>query len=298
MHDGSWEGFLSMMVLLPDEQLGVFIATSSTNAVDAVTTVMDGFFDRFAPGDGSAGSAVQPRPAAVAAPRAGFYQPARHNESTVERLLSLTGQARLRVDASGRVLFHGATWESLGAGLYQQVGGTGRLSFLDRDSGSYLVTDGPTYERVPWVDTVTVNLAVLLVIVLTGASAVLGLPLAAVLRRLRRRPTAAPRRWRLARRLAALAAGAGLLFLVLLVLILFGDTSAFLVAVPTSFRLLMVLPLLSAGLAAASCVVSVTAWRAGTIAMAARVHQGVVLAGLFALVWFGWRWNLLGWQFG
>jgi hypothetical protein len=289
-----------MMVLVPDEQLGVFMATNSTGGVDAVTQVMDGFFDRFAPATGSPGASAPAGsdPAAVRDQRSGFYQPARHNESTVERVLSLTDQARLRVDPSGRLLFKSKTWAPAGPGLYQEVGGTGRMSFVDRDSGSYLVTDGPTYQRVPRADTVTVNLVVLLLIVLSGLSAVLGLPLAAAVRRVRRRPSSASRSWRRARRLAGLAAGIGLLFLGLFVVTLLGDTSAFLDAVPASFRLLLVLPVLSAVLAVASAGLTVTAWRSGPIAVRARAHQAVVLTGLLALIWFGWHWNLLGWQFG
>jgi hypothetical protein len=38
-------------------------------------------------------------------------------------------------------------------------------------------------------------------------------------------------------------------------------------------------------------------WRGARAGAVARAHQVVVLAGLAALGWFCWEWNLIGWQF-
>jgi hypothetical protein len=228
----------------------------------------------------------------------GFYQPARHTEATLEKILTLTSQLRLRFDDHGRLLFKGKTWTPVGPNLYQQIGGPDRAAFVTKDSGTYLVTSGATYQQVPRSSTITLNLVVLLVIVLTALVALLGFPLAAAVRRLRKRPFAAPSRWRRARRLAGLAAATGLAFIVLFALTLFGDTSAFLYSVPASFRALLLLPLVTVVLAIAATVSTAAAWRKDSIGVLARAHQLTILAGLLSLVWFCWHWNLFGWNIG
>jgi hypothetical protein len=95
-----------------------------------------------------------------------------------------------------------------------------------------------------------------------------------------------------------LAAATGLVFIVLMAAILVGDTSEYLYGAPLNIRLLLVLPLVSAALTAASVVITATAWRDGAVGLAARIHQVLVLSGLLALVWFCWVWNLFGWRFG
>jgi len=129
-----------------------------------------------------------------------------------------------------------------------------------------------------------------------AASAVLGLPLTAGVRRLRHRTPAVPRGWRTARLLATLAAGSGLLFVVLFLLVLVGDTSV-LYGMPARVRVLLLLPPLVAGLTIAAAIVSARSWRRGRPGRFARVHQVGLLSALTGLCWFCQQWNLLGWQF-
>jgi hypothetical protein len=49
-------------------------------------------------------------------------------------------------------------------------------------------------------------------------------------------------------------------------------------------------------LAAAALFCTVRGWR-GSGAGRARIHQGVLFAGVAALTWFAWQWNVIGWQF-
>ena len=60
-------------------------------------------------------------------PRAGFYEPTRHNESTVEKLTSLLGPSRLTVGADGVVHFKAQDWTPLEDGLYRAADGTDHL---------------------------------------------------------------------------------------------------------------------------------------------------------------------------
>ncbi|MFG6199865.1 serine hydrolase domain-containing protein [Nonomuraea sp. JJY05] len=295
MHDGSWEGFQSALLLVPGAGLGLFVSTNSIGGIDAVTELLPAFFDRFLPGERAAPSSP-PGKTATSVP--GFYKPARTVESTIEKVLTLTGSSRLRIEGGGKLAFKGMTWSPLAPGLYQQDGGSQRLAFVTDAAGvTYAATDGPAYELLPWWDTPPANLIVVVVFAVTALTAVLGLPPAAALRRLRNRPARTPRAWRAGRLLAGLAGAVGLAFVVMFTLVLTGDTSI-LYGVPTPVRLVLLLPPLFLALTVAAITTTVIGWRNRHIGVLARVHQVTLLAGMLALVWFCLHWNLLGWQFG
>ncbi|MFG1925909.1 serine hydrolase [Cryptosporangium sp. NPDC048952] len=289
MHDGSWEGFGSGLLLVPDCKLGVFVSVNSTEGFEALGDVVDGFLDRFAPGSAPTVSGSQ-KPVV---PEAGFYAPTRRNVTGVEKLLTLLGPARLTVTDSGSLRFKGQIWTPQGDGSY--VAGDDRLVAIRGGDGTrYVATDGPTFERLSWWWGLPFNLGVLAVFAVVALSA-LAVPIVGLWRRVRRRELGASRSWRVSRGLAAGAAVLGLGFLVGLAAALFGSTSEFLYSAPTSFRVLLVVPIVVTGMAAVALGTAVAGWRGAGIM--ARVHQVVLLAGLASLVWFCWQWNVLGWHF-
>lgn len=301
MHDGGWEGFLSALMLVPDCELGVFLSVNGTSAGEGVLEVMDVFFDRFVPEqerqqvpERSASDAST----APAEPAAGFYSPTRRNESTTERLLTLLGPRRLTIDGDGTVHFRSEKWTAAGDGTYQQVDGEEWLSFRTGTEGRrYVITDGPSFELLGPIETLPVNLGVLLAFLVAALSA-LAVPVAGGWRRVLRRQ--ARRRsltgtWRLARSLAAGAALLGLVFLGLMLVTVLGDTGDYIYGAPVGFRLLLTLPPLVLAGAAAAVAGTVVGWRGAGASVVARVHQVWLLTGTAALVWFVWQWNLIGW---
>jgi hypothetical protein len=301
MHDGSWEGFLSALMLVPDCDLGLFLSVNGTSAIDAATELMDVFFDRVVPEQERPASGVSASDVltAPAKPAVGFYSPTRHNQSTMERLLKLLGPRRLTIDSDGTVGFLGEQWTATGDGVYQQVDGEERLSFRSGTDGSrYVITDRASYELLGAAETVPVNLVVLLVFVLAALSALV-VPVAGGWRRIRRRSTNRSRsltgRWRLARSLAAGAALLGLVFLGLMLVTLLGDTGDYIYGAPVSFRLVLSLPLLVLAGALAAAAGTVVGWRGSGASVVSRIHQAWLLTGAAALGWFVWQWNLVGW---
>ncbi len=306
MHDGSWEGFLSALVLVPDCDLGMFISTNGTGGIAIVTEVMRTFFDRFAPVSAASTSSTTPdsvrgngstAPTTATAPYAGFYQPTRHNESTVEKLLNLLQTSRMTVNGDGTVRFAGKDWKPDGKGLYREAGGTDRLTFVSGHGGRrYVATDGPAYQLTASDETPPVNLVVLLVFGLAALSAS-ALPLAGVVRRIRRRPATTSPTWRAARTLAAGSALAGFAFLMALAAALVVNGGEFLYGVPLSFSLLLAIPIVVLIGTVAAVAFTIKGWRGSRAGVAARSHQITLLTGLATLAWFLWQWHLVGWQF-
>jgi CubicO group peptidase (beta-lactamase class C family) len=300
LHDGSWEDFESALELVPGCDLGLFVSANGTGGIDAFTEVMRTFFDRFAPTRAVPEAAAAPVSTAqmvTVEPRAGFYQPTRHNASTIEKLVTLLGPARLTVGADGTVHFRGTDWAPQGDGVYRRADGTDHLAFGKGPGGErYVATDGRAYELMSRGETPTFNLVILLAFAVVSLSA-LAVPVAGLWRRAFRWPGATRATWRVSRSLAAGAAVLGLAFLVMLGVELFGDTGAFLYGVPLGFRLLLVLPIVVLVMAGAAGVCTAATWRESGAGIVARVHQVALFAGLAALAWFCWQWNLIGWQF-
>ena len=299
MHDGGWEGFQSVLILVPDCDLGLFVSLNGTGGADTLGELVPGFFDSFAPG-----TATSVASSSGAAPRAGFYEPTRHNESTVEKLTSLLGPSRLTVGDDGVVRFMGKVWMPLGDGLYGLADGSDHLVFVEGTDGRrYAATDRTAYELMTRTETLPFNLVVLLVFAVSAVTAS-AVPLAGLVRRFTRKggehPPGEEHRfapWRLGRWLAAGAALLGVVFLLGLFGIVLGQSGEFLYGVPVAFSLLLAVPIvvLAAGVGAVVC--TVRGWRGSGAGVVARVHQVVLLIGLVALGWFLWQWNLLGWQY-
>jgi hypothetical protein len=280
--------------MVPDCDLGMFVSANGTGGIDSVGDLLPKFFDRFAPKQDAPGTTTGSP--SVTGPQAGFYMPARHNKSTIEKVNTLLGPVRLSVGDDGVVHFKGKDWTSRGHGVYEPADGSDRLVFLDGTDGRrYVATDGPAYQLMSSDETLPVNLVVLLVFAVAALTA-LAVPIAALVRRLRRRPVTTSRTWRLGRGLAAGAAGLGVVFLLGLTAVVLGESGEFLYGVPTNFRLLLAVPIVILAAAAGAIACTIRGWRGGA-GVLARIHQVTLLAGTAALVWFLWQWNLIGWQY-
>lgn len=300
MHDGGWEGFRSGLVLVPGCDLGLFLSFNGSTGGVAGYEILLEFLDRFAPPPATP-EATGPQPASTltpAEPLAGFYHSTRQNESTIEKLVTVLGSLSLSVAADGTVRFRGQHWTPQPDGLYHSSDGRERLAFLvGPDGHRYVVTDRTAYELMSSSETLPVNLAVLLVMVLPALAAA-GWPAVWAIRRLRGRPARSTTAgWRMARGLGVGAAVGALLFLVRLVVVLLGDTSDFSYGVPRHFHLLLVLPIVVLAVGVAAVVLTIKEWRGSGAGWFARVHQVGILAGLAAFAWFVGQWNLLGWQY-
>jgi hypothetical protein len=61
--------------------------------------------------------------------------------------------------------------------------------------------------------------------------------------------------------------------------------------------LLLAVPVVALLASVAALACTVAGWRDAGAGVTGRVHQLGLLAGLAALAWFLWQWNLIGWQF-
>jgi CubicO group peptidase (beta-lactamase class C family) len=307
-HDGDVVGWNARALLSPERGLGLFMAYTGTDTLKA-------FGDRvastvFGPSQPPIASERPPRAVVADADRLeGLYRWTRNARASADRLFTpyWLVQYRARVDASGELelsnalgLFPTSRWEPIGADLFQQAGGSRRLSYRNEDEGIthlFLATSPipMAFERIAWWESVAVQatlvvffLAVFLVI---SAGGILGL--------LRSRPLSG----------IAIASAADLAFLIafppamglhmyasdLLPLpeaIIPHGVPPFFYGVPPSAQLLLALPL--AALAITAVLVVGTVLARGARRSALGLATFVLLQAGFAA--FLHYWNLLGWH--
>jgi len=308
-HNGSTSGFNTLLLLMPEQDLGVFVAYNSDSAWNLVNQHLGfqrAFFDHYYPA-----STVEPiQPLADFANRAGrfegTYQLNRMAYTTLEKFLEFTGGSTVEVSVSGDgTLLWTTPWgewrfievEPL---YFRQVDANFSIAFREDDRGriTHLFSDLTpmyTFERLAWYQTAGFNMALLAGCMLIFLTMI---PVALVgairNRRLRDDPKAETRGVRAARWIIL---GICVLNLLFVVGSLLWNNPRPMFGVSTAFQFVLGLGVLSAALTAGALVYTVLAWKNRYWGIAYRLYYTLVTVAAVAYVWFLNYWNLLGWRY-
>ncbi len=309
-HSGEAEPMQSLLLLLPDQNLGIFVAYNSMGAEELTRQhfgFQRAFFDHYYPAP-----AVEPiqSPADFAA-RAnrfvGAYKMTRSSYTTLEKYTTLVGprvQVKNPGDGTLELTSPYGEWRFVQEQplYFRQVDGPFHILFRGDSQGGItrLFTDFTpmmAFEKLKWYETLGFNMTLLLVCIL----AFLSMVLVASLRAIRNRhtsgdPRPAPRGAHDAQRLLLGICVLNLLFVIGTVL--WGEQNLSPVyGVTLIYKLVLVLGVLSAMLTAGALVYVALAWKNSYWNVAARVYYTLVTGAAVAFVWFLNYWNLLGWRF-
>jgi CubicO group peptidase (beta-lactamase class C family) len=311
-HNGATLSFYSHLVVVPEEDLGVFVSFNSPNGSAAATDVVDGLLDELLPAESDPSSPAAPDgDPARADELGGTYRSLQQSYTWHDRVTSVlnAGTIEVRIADDGRLVTErGGTehrWVEIEPLLFERSDGGRRLAFGERDGEiEYCFLGGsPTaLGRVDGVDRLSVHGALTVATFLVALSAVVGLPGAALLRSVRSESGFSFRvDWR--RRLrsrqvratvAAVAAPVAIYGSLLLVLAHFlAAPLAVLSDPPLSFRLLFAGTVAGLVGTAATGWYAARAWVADDWRLGRRLHYTLVAATLVGLCWLLWYWNLL-----
>ncbi|UCD99257.1 MAG: beta-lactamase family protein [Chloroflexota bacterium] len=307
-HSGEAEPMQSMLFLLPDQDLGVFVVYNSMGG-GALTNQHLGFqrafFDHYYPA-----SAVEPiKPPADFTERAdrfvGAYRWTQSSSTTLEKYSSqLFGYAITIENPGDGTLLLVAPWGEMPfveeeLFYFRLVDGPFHISFREDDQGrvAYLFTDFTpqfAFEKVEWYETVSFNIPLLLTSLLMFLSI---LPVA-LIREIRNRrkkddQRSAPRGARVAYRLIVGISILNLLFVA--GTIMWGEQIVF--GIPLIYKFVMGLGVVAAVLTIGALVYTVLAWKDSYWSLTFRAYYTLVTVAAVAFVWFLNYWNLLGWRF-
>ena len=318
-HTGLIWGFATLMMLLPDEDTGLFV--SSNTDAPLYGAVRSRFLDQFSRARSEPEQAVVPEGSDDRIRQiGGYYRSTRYCRTTLFKvgimlprftpeihvtpgdkpgtlLLSRAG-TRGRPEALIEVepyYFRGLAGPAKEMRLNDSV----RVAFRVDESGNvtHMFNGNTPLERIPFCTSwlfLAVTAGVVLVLFL---SAWIAWPVAAWLRRRRGQPPW-PRANRIVRTIGLAASGLHIAFAVALgTFLLAGDPQAIGYGPPPALVAILVIPLVDA-LATAACIIgAVLTWIRTYWSLAGRIHYTAVTCAAVVYLALLWYWNLLGFQF-
>ncbi len=309
-HDGEAHPVNSQLLLLPDQNLGIFVSYNSEGGGELTSQHLGfqrAFFDHYYPPP-----VVEPiQPPADFAERAGrfvgSYRLTRSSYTTFEEVNVLMGKTVEISDSGDGALLFATPWGDWRfvevAPLYfRQEDSPYAIAFREDGRGriTHLFTDYTPqfgFERLRWYETPGFNMILALGCVLVFLSV---FPAASLRAILNRRPgdeqKAAPRAARQARGIILGICILNLLFVIGNVM--WGEANlAPLLGVTLIYKIVLGLGVLAAVLTVGALVYTVLAWKNGYWGVANRTYYTLVTVAAVAFVWFLNSWNLLGWRF-
>lgn len=309
-HGGDTILFHTLLVLIPESNLGLFISANEQSSEPAVYELLQTFMDHYYP--------MQPLP--VPKPLPGFkenasqfsgsFRSTRSAYTNFEKVGSLFQEIQVSSGPNSTLTISqpgqgSKQWVEVEPLVFRPEDGLPSQDGLvfGRDSQGQIshlfLKLNPTtaYEKVAWYDDSNFNFSLLGVCILLFLSALIW-PLGAVSNRGCEKPK--PGRFaRAARWLAGGASMLNLLFMIwLLSMFLASPTEAeFVYMVPFWLIATLAVALVAAILALGSAVFAILAWKNGYWCLGGRIHYALVVLALLAFVWWLNNWNLLGFRF-
>ena len=306
-HSGNWRGFASHLALDPDAELGLFVSFNSLSFAATENglhfDLAKAFYDRYFP--------ATPEP--VSQPSSGFtpqgqrfsgaYRNTRYMRDCFGKLGALPSEWRVTANADGTITAHppGGLEASMELTqveplLFLRKDGGGYVAFREDPAGRitymFLHPWGPeAFHKLPTLESSQFQLPLFAVIILIFLSALLGWPLAYLLRQPRPKQASGAR---IARWLAASMVSLFLCSFILIVIELSGDLFDYAYGVPTRMAILLRVQYLTAVLALGMVGLTIFAWRRGWWTFMARVHYSVLTLAAVMLIPFLIYWRLLG----
>ena len=304
-HSGYMPPMRSELLLLPDQNLGVFVAYNTD--VGVLTREHAGFqkafFDHYYPA--SPVEPIQP-PADFAGRASRFVGSYRINEfagTTVLKFIGLMDAIEISDPGDGTLLVGKERFVEVEPLYFRQVDGPFGIAFREDDRGriTHLFTDlAPymAYEKLDWYETRGFHLALALGSVLIFLSMIPVTAIRAIRnRRLSGDRQTAPRGARLARWVILGISVLNLLFLAGFALGVQAILQNILLDPPLIMKIALGLGVLAAVLTVSALVYTVLAWKDRYWGVAFRVYYTLVTVAAVAFVWFLNYWNLLGWRY-
>jgi len=307
-HGGEAEPMQSALFLLPNQNLGVFVAYNSMGA-SGLTSQHRGFqrafFDHYYPA-----SALEPiLPPADFVARAdrfvGVYRWTRSSSTTLEKYTTQLFAPTVEVKNPGDgTLFVETPYGDMRLVemeplYFRQVDGPFHFVFREDSQGYiyYMFTDMIpqfAFEKEQWYETIGFNVPLLLVCFLMFLSMLLVALIRFIRdRRLIDKLKPSPRWIHVAYQLIIWISILNLLFVA--GTFIWGQQIVF--GIPLIYKFVMGLGVLSTLLTVGALIYAVLAWKNGYWSVAFRTHYTLVTVAAISFVWFLNQWNLLGWQY-
>jgi len=304
-HGGDTWLFHSMLVLVADYNTGFFVSYNSAGGGGPPRMeLMRSLFDRYFPADQSGGEKNPPESSENLRRYTGSYLSNRVNSSTFEKLGNLMSVIKVSKTSTGNLLLKSGPSSSqylqVEPLVFRKVEEQDLLLFRENDKGAVthmfmgwapmVACEKLTFTQTPGFHLFILGISVFFML------SVLIWPFSTLRRKLCRCGGVEPDAPAIVRLLAGIMAGASLVFLIGL-LILLADPLQLMFGVPLFMKILLALPLVAIAPALAVFFFVFVVWIKKYWTWCGRVHYLLIFLSFLLFLWFLKYWNLLGYHF-
>ena len=290
-HSGAILGFASVLTLLPEHNLGYFVAFNAecagSSAYTLISALRERFLARYYPSEPASLPAYAPETALSRL--TGRYRHNRYFRSTVHKM-DVLGRDLVVTASDGGIVLGGTEYVEIAPLLFHDVGGSARIAFREDSKGHITYMFRPAaYEKLAWYGASPFNQLLFDGWGWMWGVVVLACLIAVLIRRRRRQPPLTP----FVRGAYWLAASIGVLnalFMTSLIDIFWISR--------TTMTVMLVLPLISAALTVGMLVVAGRMWWRKVGSATGRTFFSLVALLAVLFLWFLHCWNLFGFHFG
>ena len=310
-HLGSLRGYSSYLNLIPEEKIGIFIATNSfSNLHDRFVAQ---FFDRYFP------EQINPNLSESTPPQelekyTGTYRDMEYPRSTIAQITGIAKEIKIAV-RQGKLLIETLPLvfrnkiedieliPTEEPGLFYRERDNAYVYFVADESGKISHVSNPlypkigTYQKVPWYETIRVHLGILIFCTIFFLTATIAGIIRPLLRVLQGKANNLPK-FTIARTVAGLIGLLNLIFLIGLPLYLWRWGAWKLVyGVPTVAVGFLGLPILTSLLSLVLFMMMLIVWQKNYWSWLGRSHYTLISISAIIFIPLLAYWNLFGWQF-
>jgi CubicO group peptidase (beta-lactamase class C family) len=300
-HGGDTVFFHTQMLLVPEENFGVFVSFNTDNAGFAAVDVARAVVKHVAPAELPA-LKIRTDAKERNARYAGSYRALRHSYTKAEKVFAAFGDFSVAAMPDGTLMLrdileaHPTKWVEVGDGVFRQQLDDTFVAFVGGEGGRATHMVGPfapiAFARVAWYESPVLHGVLILIGVALFISTLVG----AIRRRKADRAGTPGLRWA---RWALAAAGVLLIgFLLGIVISVAGGIDELIFGYPTAFYVALALPLLALLPTALAIYYAVQLWRTRAWTLGARVHYSAALVTVLLFFLVLNYWNLIGYRIG
>jgi CubicO group peptidase (beta-lactamase class C family) len=292
-HDGGAPGFNTRLFLLPDKNLGFFLAWNS-NTTKLHWELTSHFLDHYYPVQDNH---APPQSSADFRNRAGrftgHYQPYDFSSKTIAKLSMLFEQIHVGDGGDGTLTVGSNRYAEVEPLLFQRTDGESYIAFHedDNDRITHLVFGTAACKKLSWYQTTVFQLGLIGFFVLIFLSACIGSLLPVLGLQLLEIP-------QLPQLLAGLTSALNLVFLIgLAIAVSKIDQWEFVYSVPPVLAVLLVIPLVTTILTIGLPISGALTWRSECWSLIGRLHYSLIIVSTLIFIPLLHHWNLLGIRF-
>ncbi len=312
-HGGDTQFFHSNLLLIPDQNTGIFVATNGVGGATIAAMLIYHYMDHYYPVTSGQVPSHSAGFASRVKPYLGTYYSARRNFTTFEMLMGGMPPYELSLDANNNLILSvsGATLQlvEVEPGLLTDPNNANvQLVLYTDDAGqAYILSSDPwAYIKVPWYGTTGFRDLTIQRVMLLFLCSLIGWSIMALMGPRKNnkgdmsvpQPKTRPFLPNVARWVAALFGPVLIVLFVGMDSLLNTRDPAFgypivLMVKPVIFYILMVLPYILAGLGLLMLVFTLLAWTRRYWGWASRLHYSFLALSGLVVVWAMWYWKLL-----